>query len=58
MVIEQTTQTVRNVDGESVLDFLVEENLWERELKNFKLKMKHNPKISNLTIRQILLIKP
>jgi hypothetical protein len=27
MVIEQTTQTVRNVDGESVLDFLVEENL-------------------------------
>ena len=26
MVTGQTTQTVKNIDGESVLDFLVEEN--------------------------------
>ncbi|CAB4431348.1 unnamed protein product [Rhizophagus irregularis] len=28
-----TTQTVKNVDGESVLDFHVEENLGDREPK-------------------------
>jgi hypothetical protein len=58
MVIGQTTQTVKNVDGESVLDFLVKENLGEREPKDFKLEMRHNPKISYLANRQILLIKP
>ncbi|GBC09640.1 hypothetical protein RclHR1_00900026 [Rhizophagus clarus] len=48
MVIGQTTQMVKNVDGESVLDFLVEENLGESELKEFQLEMKHNPNISYL----------
>jgi hypothetical protein len=48
MVIGQTTQTVKNVDGESVLDFHVEENLGEREPKDFQLEVKHSPKISYL----------
>ncbi|PKY58978.1 hypothetical protein RhiirA4_513997 [Rhizophagus irregularis] len=33
MVTGLTTQTVKNVDGESVLDFHVEENLGDREPK-------------------------
>ena len=41
MVVGQTTQTVKNVDGESVLDFLIEENLGEQEPKDFSLEMRH-----------------
>jgi len=37
MVIGQTTQTVKNVDDESVLNFLVDENFGEQELKDFQL---------------------
>jgi len=48
MVVGQTTQTVKNVDGESVLDFLIEENLGEQEPKDFSLEMKHNPNIKYL----------
>ena len=48
MVVGQTTQTVKNIDGESVLEFLVDENLGEREPKDFQLEMRHSPKISYL----------
>jgi len=42
MVIGLTTQTVRNVDGDLVLDFFVEENLGEREPRDFWLEARHN----------------
>jgi hypothetical protein len=48
MVTGQTTQTVKNIDGESVLDFLVEENLGDREPKDFWLEIRHNSNISYL----------
>ena len=48
IVVGQTTQTVKNIDGESVLDFFVDENLGEREPKDFQLEMRHNPNISYL----------
>jgi len=48
MVIGQTTKTVKKVDGESVLDFLVEESLGQREPKDFQLEMRHDPNISYL----------
>ncbi|PKK56490.1 hypothetical protein RhiirC2_858586, partial [Rhizophagus irregularis] len=35
MVTGLTTQTVKNVDSESVLDFHMEENLGDREPKDF-----------------------
>jgi len=51
MIVGQTTQTVKNVDGESVLNFTVDENLGEREPKDFQLEMRHNPNISYLASR-------
>ncbi|CAB4427878.1 unnamed protein product [Rhizophagus irregularis] len=48
MVTGLTTQTVKNVDGESVLDFHVEENLGDREPKDFWLEMRHNSNINYL----------
>ena len=44
MVMDLTTQTVKNVDGESVLDFHMEENLGDRDPKDFWLEMRHNSK--------------
>jgi len=37
MIVGQTTQTVKNVDGESVLNFTVDKNLGEWEPKDFQL---------------------
>ncbi|GES91887.1 ATP-dependent DNA helicase Pif1-like [Rhizophagus clarus] len=41
-VIGQTIQAVKNVDGKSVLDFLVKENLGEKELKDFQIIINTN----------------
>ena len=38
VVVGITTSTVRNVDGKSVLEFYVEENLGDRELRDFGFK--------------------
>ena len=38
-----TTQTVRNVNGKSVLDFYIEERLGDREPRNFWVEVIHNP---------------
>ncbi|GET53931.1 hypothetical protein GLOIN_2v1586720 [Rhizophagus irregularis DAOM 181602=DAOM 197198] len=48
MVTGLTTQTVKNVGDESVLDFHVEENLGNREPKDFWLEMRHNSNINYL----------
>ncbi|GBC31840.2 hypothetical protein GLOIN_2v1586720 [Rhizophagus irregularis DAOM 181602=DAOM 197198] len=48
MVMGLTTQTVKNVGDESVLDFHVEENLGNREPKDFWLEMRHNSNINYL----------
>ncbi|CAG8846473.1 756_t:CDS:2, partial [Gigaspora margarita] len=37
-----TTQTVKNVDGHSVLDFYVEEKIGERESSDFWLEVRHS----------------
>src|ERR1044071_2782900 len=43
MVVGSTSQVVRNVDGNSVLEFHVEENLGDREPNEFSLEVQHNP---------------
>jgi hypothetical protein len=43
MVTGFTTQTVKNVDGFSVLNFYIEENLGEREQREFWLEVRHDP---------------
>jgi len=41
MIIESTSQTVRNVDGNSV----IEESIDDREQNDFYLEVQHNPKV-------------
>src|ERR1044072_5693533 len=48
MLTGQTTQTVKNIDDESVLDFLVDGNLGEREPKDFWVEIRHKSNISYL----------
>ncbi|RGB28798.1 hypothetical protein C1646_796503 [Rhizophagus diaphanus] len=43
MVIGITTKMIRNVDGKSVLDFYVEENLGDREPRDFWVEVRHDP---------------
>src|SRR2546423_15458552 len=43
MIVRLTTKTVRNVNGKSVLDFYVEENLRDREIQEFWVKVRHDP---------------
>jgi hypothetical protein len=43
MVVGSTSQTVRNQDGNSTLEFHVEENIGEREPSEFSLEVQHNP---------------
>src|ERR1044071_7382045 len=42
MIVELTTKTVRNVNGKSVLDFYVEENLGNREIQKFWVEVRHD----------------
>jgi len=41
-VVGSTTRTVTNIDGESVLNFNVEENLGEREPREFLVEVSHD----------------
>ena len=43
MIVGLTTKTVRNVNGKSVLDFYVEENLGDREIREFWVEVRHDP---------------
>ena len=43
MVTGLTSQTVKNLDGNSVIDFYIEENLGDRDPNNFWLEVTHNP---------------
>ena len=38
IVVGQTTQTVKNIDGESVLDFFVDENLWRERTERLSAR--------------------
>ena len=40
MLVGLTTKIVRNIDGQSILDFYIKENLGDRE---FWLEVKHDP---------------
>ena len=44
MIIESTSQTVRNVDGNSV----IEESIDDRKQNDFYLEVQHNPNYSYL----------
>ena len=48
VVVGITTSTVRNVDGKSVLKFYVEENLRDREPKDFWVQITHDPNLRYL----------
>ena len=48
MILGITTKTVRNINGKSVLDFYVEENLGDRELREFWVEVYHNPNVRYL----------
>ena len=43
MVVGSTSQVVENVEGKSVLEFHVEENIGDREPNEFYLEVRHNP---------------
>jgi len=43
-----TTKTVRNLHGKSILDFYVEENLGEREPREFWIEVTHDPNLRYL----------
>lgn len=49
MFVGITTKTVRNVNGSSVLEFYVEENLREREPREFWVEVIHDPNIRYLS---------
>lgn len=48
MMVGLTTNTVRNVDGKSLLDFYVEENLGDREPRDFWIEATHDPNLRYL----------
>lgn len=48
MIVGITTNTVRNVDGKSLLDFYVEENLGDREPRDFWIEASHDPNLRYL----------
>ena len=48
MILGITTKTVRNINGKSVLDFYVEENLGDREPHEFWIEVYHDPNIRYL----------
>lgn len=43
VVVGNTSQMVKNVDGNSVIEFHVEENIGDREPNDFHLEVRHNP---------------
>jgi len=43
MVTGFTSQIVKNIDGKSVLDFSIEENLGNKEPGDFLLEVRHDP---------------
>jgi hypothetical protein len=43
MVVGSTSQTVKNVEGKSVVEFHVEENIGDREPNDFYVEVQHNP---------------
>ncbi|CAG8684037.1 uncharacterized protein OCT59_024157 [Rhizophagus irregularis] len=49
MIIGITTKTVQNVDGKSVLDFYVEENLSDCEPRDFWVEVSHDPNVRYLS---------
>ncbi|CAB4435275.1 unnamed protein product [Rhizophagus irregularis] len=49
MLVGITTKTVRNVNGSSVLEFYVEENLGDREPREFWVEVNHDPNIRYLS---------
>jgi len=48
MIVGITTKTVKNVDGKSILDFYVEENLGDREAREFWVEVRHDPNLRYL----------
>lgn len=48
MLVGITTKSVRNIDGKSVLEFYVEENLGEREPREFWIQVTHDPNLRYL----------
>ena len=48
VIVGITTSTVRNVDGKSVLEFYVKENLGNRELRDFWIQIIHDPNLRYL----------
>ncbi|CAB4472653.1 hypothetical protein RhiirA5_349234 [Rhizophagus irregularis] len=49
MVVEIMTKMVQNVDDKSILDFYVEENLGDREPRNFWVEVRHDPNVRYLS---------
>src|SRR6266542_4454415 len=49
MAIRITTQTVRNHDGKSTLEFYIEERIGEKEPRDFWLEVRHDPNNSYLS---------
>ena len=49
MIIGITTKTAQNIDGKSHLEFYVEENLGEREPREFWVDVTHDPNLRYLS---------
>ena len=49
MIMRLTTKTVRNIDNQSIIDFYVEENLGDRELREFWVEVHHNANLRYLS---------
>ena len=48
MILGITTKTVKNVNGKSVLEFYVEENIGDREPREFWIEVFHDPNLRYL----------
>lgn len=48
VIMGLTTKTVRNIDNQSIIDFYVEENLGDREPREFWVEVRHNTNLRYL----------
>jgi hypothetical protein len=48
MIMGLTTKTIRNVDNQSIIEFYVEENLGDREPREFWVEVRHNSNLRYL----------
>ncbi|CAB4395383.1 unnamed protein product [Rhizophagus irregularis] len=48
MIMGLTTKTIRNVNNQSIIEFYVEENLGDRELREFWVEVRHNANLRYL----------